>query len=135
MLFLSKEPSLVFPLMLGLLKYWPMSNYIKETLFLAEVLDILEICLETERLAPIIPDICKRITQCIASPHLQVSDRSMCFFENDFFLKILTQFKNVAIPIMAPVINYLAEHHWHKMILESLVALQNIIKDIDPQLY
>ena len=86
MLFLSKEPQLAFPLIRGLLKFWPFANYTKETLFLAELLDILEVSCEPQKLEPILPKIFKRIIKCISSPHLQVSDRSMCFFENEFFL-------------------------------------------------
>ena len=135
MLFLSKEPTLAFPLINGLLKYWPFANYAKETLFLAELLDILEVCCDAQKLEPLLPKIFKRLVKCIASPHLQVSDRSMCFFENEFFLNIIRTYKNVGYPILVPVINHLATHHWHKLILESLSALRNIIKDIDPQLF
>ena len=59
----------------------------------------------------------------------------MCFFENEFFLNILKNFKKVAFPILVPVISHLAEHHWHELILESLEALRNIIKEADPSLY
>jgi serine/threonine-protein phosphatase 2A regulatory subunit B' len=135
MLFLSKEPTLAFPLINGLLKYWPFANYAKETLFLAELLDILEVCCDTAKLEPLLPKIFKRLVRCIASPHLQVSDRSMCFFENDFFLNILKNYKNIAFPILVPVINHLATHHWHKLILESLGALRNIIRETDAQLF
>ncbi len=135
MLFLSKEPTLAFPLINGLLKYWPFANYAKETLFLAELLDILEVCCDTQKLEPLLPKIFKRLVKCIASPHLQVSDRSMCFFENDFFLNILRNYKQIAFPILVPVINHLATHHWHKLILESLSALRNIIRDTDAQLF
>jgi glutathione S-transferase len=31
--------------------------------------------------------------------------------------------------------DHLATHHWHKLILESLSALRNIIRDTDPQLF
>ncbi len=135
MLFLSKEPTLAFPLINGLLKYWPFANYAKETLFLTELLDILEVCCDTAKLEPLLPKIFKRLVRCISSPHLQVSDRSMCFFENDFFLNILKNYKQVAFPILVPVINHMATHHWHKLILESLGALRNIIRETDPPLF
>ena len=135
MLFLSKEPNLAFPLIKGLLQYWPFANYTKETLFLGELLDILEVCCDMAKLEPLVPRIFKRIVKCIASPHLQVSDRTMCFFEHEFFLTILKNFKHVAFPILVPVISHLASNHWHKLILESLCALRNIIRDIDPTLY
>jgi serine/threonine-protein phosphatase 2A regulatory subunit B' len=62
-----------------------------------------------------------------------VSDRAMCFFENDFFLSILKNYKVKAFPILVPVIVHLAENHWHKLLQDSLGALRNILKDIDPQ--
>jgi len=135
MLFLSKEPNLAFPLINGLLKYWPFANYTKETLFLSELLDILEVCCDVAKLEPLVPKIFKRIVKCIASPHLQVSDRTMCFFEHEFFLNILKTYKHIAFAILVPVISHLANNHWHKLILESLCALRNIIRDIDPALY
>jgi hypothetical protein len=48
------------------------------------------------------------------------------FFENEFFLSILKQFKVIAFPILVPVIAYLANNHWHELILESLEALRSI---------
>ena len=59
----------------------------------------------------------------------------MCFFENEFFLNILKHFKNEAFSIMVPVIAYLANNHWHELILESLEALRSIIRDTDSALY
>ena len=135
MLFLSKETNLAFPLIEGILKYWPFANYTKSTLFLSELLDILEVCCDMKKLEPLAPLIFKRIVKCIASPHLQVADRTMCFFENEFFLNILKHFKQVAFPILVPVIAYLANNHWHELILESLEALRSIIRDADTQLY
>jgi len=44
MLFLSKDANLAIPLVLGLLKYWPFGNSIKEQLFLTELLEVLEVC-------------------------------------------------------------------------------------------
>ena len=135
MLFLSKETNLAFPLIEGLLKYWPFANYSKQTLFLSELLDILEVCCDMGKLEPLVPSIFKRIVRCIASPHLQVADRTMCFFENEFFLNILKHFKSVAFPILVPVIAYLANNHWHELILESLEALRSIIREADSSLY
>lgn len=61
MLFLSKETNLAFPLIEGLLKYWPFANYSKQTLFLSELLDILEVCCDMGKLEPLAPAIFKRI--------------------------------------------------------------------------
>lgn len=44
MLFLSKEPALSLNLIEGLLRYWPFANSIKENQFLAELLEVIEVC-------------------------------------------------------------------------------------------
>ncbi len=134
MLFVSKDPQLAFPLVRGLLKYWPFANFGKEAQFLQELLEVLDVC-DITKLEPYVERLFKRIVKSIASPHLQVSDRAMCFFENDFFLSILRNYKGHTFPILVPVIIHLAETHWHKLLQESLRALKNIMRDLDPALF
>ena len=63
---------------------------------------------------------------------MQVADRAMCFFENDYFLNILKTYKEKTFPMLVPIIVDLAENHWHKILQESLIALKTILKEIDP---
>ena len=131
MLFLSKDHSLAVLLVEGLLRYWPFGNSPKETLFLAELNDVIEVC-ELSKLEPLVPKMFKRLIKCISGPQLQVSDRAMQFFENDYFLGILRTFKQITFPMIVPVIVELADTHWHKILLESFNALKVILKEIDP---
>ena len=131
MLFLTKDRTLAIPLLEGLLKYWPFANCIKETLFLTELQEVLEVC-EVDKVDPLIPKLFKRIVKCIGGIHLQVADRAMCFFENDYFLNILKTYKDKTFPMLVPIIVDLAENHWHKILQESLIALKTILKEIDP---
>lgn len=131
MLFLTKDRTLAVPLLDGLLKYWPFANCIKETLFLTELQEVLEVC-EVDKIAHLIPKLFKRIVKCIGGIHLQVADRAMCFFENDYFLNILKSYKEKTFPMLVPIIVQLAENHWHKILQESLIALKTILKEIDP---
>jgi len=131
MLFLTKDRTLAIPLLEGLLRYWPFANCVKETLFLTELQEVLEVC-EVEKVKHLIPRLFKRIVKCIGGIHLQVADRAMCFFENDYFLNILKTYKDETFPMLVPVIVDLAENHWHKILQESLIALKTILKEIDP---
>jgi serine/threonine-protein phosphatase 2A regulatory subunit B' len=114
-----------------LLKYWPFANCIKETLFLTELQEVLEVC-EVDKVEHLINKLFKRIVKCIGGIHLQVADRAMCFFENDYFLNILKTYKEKTFPMLVPIIVDLAENHWHKILQESLIALKTILKEIDP---
>ena len=131
MLFLTKDRTLAIPLLEGLLKFWPFANCIKETLFLTELQEVLEVC-EVDKIDHLIAKLFKRIVKCIGGIHLQVADRAMCFFENDYFLNILKTYKEKTFPMLVPIIVHLAENHWHKILQESLIALKTILKEIDP---
>ena len=131
MLFLTKDKSLAIPLLEGLLKYWPFANCVKETLFLTELQEVLEI-VEDDKIKDLIEPLFRRIVRCIGGTHLQVADRAMCFFENDYFLSKLKTYKEITFPMLVPVIVELSENHWHKILQESLVALKTILSEIDP---
>lgn len=131
MLFLTKDRTLAIPLLEGLLRFWPFANCIKETLFLTELQEVLEVC-EVDKVEHLIPKLFKRIVKCIGGIHLQVADRAMCFFENDYFLNILKTYKEKTFPMLVPIIVDLADNHWHKILQESLIALKTILKEIDP---
>ncbi len=115
MLFLAKDPSLSITLVESLLKYWPFANSSKEVMFLCELLEVLEVC-EIAKLEPLIPKLFKRLVKCISGPHLQVADRTMCFFENDYFINILKTYKLCTFPLLVPIISQMAENHWHKVL-------------------
>lgn len=131
MLFLTKDRTLAVPLLDGLLKYWPFANCVKETLFLTELQEVLEVC-EVDKIEHLVARLFKRIVKCIGGIHLQVADRAMCFFENDYFLNILRTYREKTFPMLVPTISELADNHWHKILQESLIALKTILKEIDP---
>lgn len=86
---------------------------------------------EVDKIEHLVPKLFKRIVRCIGGIHLQVADRAMCFFENDYFLNILKSYKDKTFPMLVPVIVDLADNHWHKILQESLIALKTILKEID----
>ena len=134
MLFLTKDSTLSIPLLEGILKYWPFANYIKETLFLQELPEVFEFS-DVEKIQPLIIKLFKRILKCISGRHLQVADRAMCLFESESFISIIKQYKTITFNMLVPVVNYLAENHWHQMLKESLSALKEILQKIDPESY
>lgn len=103
-------------------------------MFISELIEVLETC-EVQKLEPYIPKVFKRLVKCISGLHLQVADRAMCFFENDYFLNILKTYKSYTFPLLVPIICHLAETHWHKVLQESLNALKSILKEIDPVMF
>lgn len=93
---------------------------------MTELQEILEVC-DVSRIESQVPKLFKRIVKCISGSHLQIADRAMCFFENDFFINILKQYKDITFPMIVPSIVNLAENHWHSYFLRfTLGYLKNL---------
>ena len=59
----------------------------------------------------------------------------MCFFENESFLHLVKNYKTDTFPYMVPVVNDLADNHWHEILRESCIALKMILLEIDKDYY
>jgi len=45
---------------------------------------------------------------------MKVSDRAMSLFKNKHFVEVFTHYKAITFPLLVPVINTLAENHYHQ---------------------
>lgn len=134
MLYLTKDRALAPLLIEAILKYWPFASTEKEMLFLTELLEVIEVA-DPVSIDYLIPRLFKRLVKCIGGQNMHVCDRAMCFFENDYFLNVVRTYKAQTFPILVPTIVELAENHWQKVLMESLVALRQILKDIDAKAF
>lgn len=69
--FVEKDNKLADTVITGLLKYWPVTNCNKETLFLGELEEVLEATQATEFQRCMVP-LFRQIARCLNSPHFQV---------------------------------------------------------------
>lgn len=97
--FLEKDPSLTEDVIMGLLRYWPKINSPKEVMFLNEVEDIFEVMEPNEFLKIQIP-LFAQLLKCISSSHFQVSEKVLCFWQNEYFLTLVTENAEVVLPII-----------------------------------
>ena len=79
-------------------------------MFLSELNDVIEFC-DLAKIEELVPKIFKRIVKCMSGPHLQVSDKAMLFFENEYFLMLIKSFRNVCFPLLVPIVVELSETH------------------------
>jgi serine/threonine-protein phosphatase 2A regulatory subunit B' len=70
--FLEKDPKLASSVILGLLRYWPITNCQKEVMLLSEIEEILESTSQVEFQKCMVP-LFRRIAQCITNSHFQVT--------------------------------------------------------------
>ena len=99
--------------MLGLLRYWPKVNSPKEVMFLNEIEDIFEVMEPSEFFKIQIP-LFQQMSRCISSPHFQVAERALFFWNNEYFCNLVSDNINILLPIVYPALHKTSKSHWNR---------------------
>lgn len=133
--FVEKDSTLAQPVILALLKYWPVTNSQKEVLFLEELEELLELTQPTE-FQHIMVQLFRQFAKCISSSHFQVAERSLLvFLNNDCVTGLLSQFRPVLVPIILPPLEENAKAHWNPSVHTLTCNVRKMLQEMDEQLY
>ena len=122
--FLEKESTLTEPVIMGLLKYWPKTNSQKEVMFLGEIEEILD-AIEASQFQKVMEPLFKKIAKCVSSPHFQVAERALYFWNNEYIMSLIDENSNTILPIMFSCLYRISKDHWN----QTIVALvYNVLK-------
>ena len=93
-------------------------------MFLGEVEEILDI-IEPEQFKKIIDPLFKQLAKCVSSPHFQVAERALYFWNNEYILSLIEETSAQVMPIMFPALYRISKEHWN----QTIVALvYNVLK-------
>lgn len=122
--FLEKESTLTEPVIMGLLKYWPKTSSQKEVMFLGEIEEILD-AIEASQFQKVMEPLFKKIAKCVSSPHFQVAERALYFWNNEYIMSLIDENSNTILPIMFSCLYRISKDHWN----QTIVALvYNVLK-------
>lgn len=122
--FIEKDSTLTPQVFEALLKFWPKTCSSKEVMFLGEVEEILDI-IEPEQFKKIIDPLFKQLAKCVSSPHFQVAERALYFWNNEYILSLIEETSTQVMPIMFPALYRISKEHWN----QTIVALvYNVLK-------
>ncbi|KAJ1566305.1 Serine/threonine-protein phosphatase 2A 56 kDa regulatory subunit delta isoform, partial [Cladochytrium tenue] len=96
--FLEKDPTLTEEVTCGLLRFWPKTNSPKEVMFLNEIEEILDI-IEPQEFVKIQVPLFQQIARCVSSPHFQVAERALYYWNNDYIINLIGDNAGVILPI------------------------------------
>lgn len=99
----------------GLLKYWPKTHSPKEVMFLNELEEILDV-IEPAEFQKVMVALFTQIAKCVSSPHFQVAERALYYWNNDYIMSLITENSTVILPIMFPALYNNSKTHWNKTI-------------------
>lgn len=132
--FLEKDPSLTEEVVMGLLKYWPKVNSSKEVLFLIEMEDIFEV-MKFQEFEKIQVPLFIQLAKCISSPHFQVAERTLNYWNNSYFCKFMENNVATILPLVYQALNENETSHWNQNIHTMIYHATAWFMDVDPQLY
>ncbi|KYK57273.1 putative B56-delta regulatory subunit of protein phosphatase 2A [Drechmeria coniospora] len=111
--FLEKDASLTEDVVLGLLRYWPKVNSTKEVMFLNEVEDIFEV-MDPAEFAKVQEPLFHQLAKSVASPHFQVAERALYFWNNEYFCNLVSDNVEIILPIMFAPLFENSKGHWNR---------------------
>lgn len=113
--FLEKDPNLTQPVIKCLLKFWPKTHSPKEVMFLNELEEILDV-IEPAEFQKVMEPLFRQIAKCVSSPHFQVAERALYYWNNEYIMSLISENSKVILPIMFPALNSNSNTHWNKTI-------------------
>ncbi|KAE8361066.1 phosphatase 2A regulatory B subunit-domain-containing protein [Aspergillus caelatus] len=132
--FLEKDSSLTEEVVLGLLRYWPKVNSTKEVMYLNEVEDIFEV-MDPAEFAKVQVPLFQQLAKSVASPHFQVAERALYFWNNEYFCNLVSDNVETILPIMFPPLYENSKGHWNRTIHSMVYNAMKMFMEINPQLF
>ncbi|KAJ1261970.1 hypothetical protein BS78_09G070200 [Paspalum vaginatum] len=131
--FIEKEPKLTGTVIRGLLKSWPVTNSQKEMMFLGELEEVLELTEMADFQKCVVP-LFRRIAQCLNSSHFQVAERALFLWNNEHLFDLISQNRQVILPIIYPALERNTRWHWNQSVLNVTMNVRKMFFDMDERL-
>ncbi|CAH0385463.1 unnamed protein product [Bemisia tabaci] len=132
--FLEKDPSLTEPVVKCLLKFWPKTHSPKEVMFLNELEEILDVIEPGEFQKVMIP-LFTQIAKCVSSPHFQVAERALYYWNNEYIMSLIGDNAAVILPIMFPSLYRNSKSHWNKTIHGLIYNALKLFMEMNQKLF
>ena len=132
--YVERDRTLVVTIILGLLRYWPVTNTFKEVLFLSEIEELLEYT-QPEDFAIIMFPLFRQLALCIQSPHFQVAERVLFMWNNECILKLINMNREKLYPILIAALCRNASNHWNSTVNMLTLNAMKVLSCLDSKLY
>lgn len=132
--FLEKDPTLTEPVVRGLLKYWPKTCSQKEVMFLGEIEEVLDV-IEPSQFTRIQEPLFRQIAKCVSSPHFQVAERALYFWNNEYIMSLMEENNHVIMPIMFPALYRISKEHWNQTIVALVYNVLKTFMEMNSKLF
>lgn len=132
--FVEKDPTLAVDVISGLLKLWPQTATRKAVLCLGELEEVLELT-RPAQFAAVLPQLFRQISACIESPHFQIAERALFFWNNEYIVNLIVHHRERVVPFVFGSLQRNAEDHWNPNVRSLSYNVQKLLAEMDNSLY
>ncbi|KAL8586294.1 Serine/threonine-protein phosphatase 2A 56 kDa regulatory subunit alpha isoform [Nucella lapillus] len=132
--FMEKDPNLTEDVIKGMLKLWPKTCSQKEVMFLGEIEEILDV-IEPPQFQKIMDPLFKNIARCVSSPHFQVAERALYFWNNEYIMNLIEENSSTVLPIMFPSLYRISKEHWNQTIVALVYNVLKTFMEMNSKLF
>ena len=118
----------------SLLKFWPKVHSPKEVMFLNELEEILDV-IEPAEFQKIMTPVFRQLAKCVSSPHFQVAERALYFWNNEYILSLIEENSAVIMPIMFPALYRISKEHWNQTIIALVYNVLKTFMEVNSKLF
>uniref|UniRef100_A0A8C1YKD7 Serine/threonine protein phosphatase 2A regulatory subunit n=1 Tax=Cyprinus carpio TaxID=7962 RepID=A0A8C1YKD7_CYPCA len=114
--FLEKDPTFIL--------FQLLSKGFSLVMFLGELEEILDV-IEPTQFVKIQELLFKQIARCVSSPHFQVAERALYYWNNEYIMSLIEENSSVILPIMFASLYRISKEHWNPAIS---ALIYNVLK-------
>jgi len=103
-------------------------------MFLNEVEDIFEV-MDPQEFAKVQEPLFNQLAKSVASPHFQVAERALYFWNNEYFCNLVSDNVETILPIMFAPLYENSKGHWNRTIHGMVYNAMKLFMEINPQLF
>uniref|UniRef100_A0AAY3ZYQ1 Serine/threonine protein phosphatase 2A regulatory subunit n=1 Tax=Denticeps clupeoides TaxID=299321 RepID=A0AAY3ZYQ1_9TELE len=132
--FMEKDATVTEYIIRGLLKFWPKTCTQKEVMFLGEIEEILDV-IEPSQFVRVQDSLFKQIAACISSPHFQVAERALYFWNNEYILSLIEENCHVILPLVFGTLYRVSKEHWNQTIVSLIYNVLKTFMEMNSKLF
>merc|ERR1711988_932416 len=132
--FLEKDATLTEQVIKGLLKFWPKTSSQKEVMFLGEIEEILDV-IDPAQFQKVQEALFRQVAKCVSSPHFQVAERALYFWNNEYIMSLIEENSNVILPIMFSSLYRISKDHWNQTIVALVYNVLKTFMEMNSKLF
>lgn len=103
-------------------------------MFLGEIEEILDV-IEPVQFVKIQEPLFRQIARCVSSPHFQVAERALYFWNNEYIMSLIEENNHVIMGIMFPALYRISKEHWNQTIVALVYNVLKTFMEMNSKLF